>query len=142
MSAFWNQKEEGKNNAEEKKTAKKALIKKVGKKDVKSKKQLKLTAVQAELVSRTLKRPRVSEDTMNKQAEGKYVFEVALKATKNEVAKAIKALYGVDVEKVNVMNYKKKGTKFRGHIGQTKAFKKAIISIKEGQNIELFKEAK
>lgn len=142
MSAFWNKKEEEAKKAEEKKPAKKAPAKKAEKKDKKSKDQRKLTAVQAELVNRVLKRPRISEDTMNKQVEGKYVFEVNVDATKNEVAKAVQAMYGVDVEKVNVMNYKKQNRRFRGFIGQTKAFKKAVVKVKEGQSIELFKEAK
>mgnify|MGYP003975818201 FL=1 len=152
MSAFWNKKEEGKEaiakkqaaNQVQTKVEKEALSKdkKSKKKDKKSKPERKLTAVQADLVNRILRRPRISEDTMNKQAEGKYVFEVSSSANKNEVSKAIIALYGVDVEKVNIMNYSKQNKKFRGHTGQTKAFKKAIVSIKKGQSIELFKEAK
>lgn len=149
MSAFWNKKEEEIKAAEKiKDVAKKApakaeeKTKKSDKKDKKSKPQRKLTAIQAELVNRVLKRPRISEDTMNKQAEGKYVFEVSVAANKTEVAKAITALYGTDVTGVNMLNYKKKAKKFRGYTGQTKAFKKAVVTIKKGQSIELFKEAK
>ncbi len=144
MSAFWNKKEEEQKAANQRAAAKKTLVKaeKTEKKDKKSKPQRKLTAVQAELVNRVMKRPRISEDTMNKQAEGKYVFEVSLSANKSEVSKAITALYGTDVIAVNIINYKKQNKKFRGHSGQTKAFKKAIVTIKKGQSIELFKEAK
>lgn len=148
MSAFWNKKEEEKKAADQREAAKKTPVKaekkteKAEKKDKKSKPQRKLTAIQAELVNRVLKRPRISEDTMNKQAEGKYVFEVSVAANKTEVAKAITALYGTDVTGVNMLNYKKKAKKFRGYTGQTKAFKKAVVTVKKGQSIELFKEAK
>lgn len=151
MSAFWNKKEDDSSNAkdkeikrviETKKSTKKSPAKEESKGKKAKKSGRKLTAVQAELANRTLVRPRISEDTMSKQAEGKYVFEVTGSATKNEVAKAITAVYGVDVVNVNVMNYKKRNKKFRGHAGRTNAFKKAIVSVKKGQNIELFKEAK
>lgn len=152
MSAFWNKKEDDSSDAkdkeikrviETKKSVKKSPAKEGKTKEKKAKKSgSKLSAVQAELANRTLVRPRISEDTMNKQAEGKYVFEVTGGATKNEVAKAISAVYGVDVVSVNVMNYKKRSKKFRGHTGRTNAFKKAVVSVKNGQSIELFKEAK
>ena len=74
----------------------------------------------------------------------KYGFVVAYNANKIEIAKAVKEKFDVDVVDVNTMKYKgKTKTQFtrKGRFsGKTPRFKKAIVSLKEGQTIDLFGE--
>ncbi len=78
------------------------------------------------------------------EAQGKYGFIVWEKANKIEIAKAIKTKFSVDVVDVNTIKYKGKAkTQFtrKGNFkGKTAKFKKAIITLKEGQSIDLFSE--
>lgn len=73
----------------------------------------------------------------NKQlADGnKYCFEVDKSCNKKEVASLIKKIFNVEVLKVNIANIRPETRRFRGIKGQTKARKKAIVTIKEGQSI-------
>lgn len=72
----------------------------------------------------------------------RYGFRVAPSANKAEIKKAVEEMYGVTVVSVNTMNYagKKKSryTKSGAITGKTPAFKKAIITLKEGEVIDLF----
>ena len=77
---------------------------------------------------------------MSKTTIGKYVFRVNPRANKNQVSEAIEVLYGVDVMKVNIMKYKQKSHKFRLTKGKKSGYKKAIVTIKTGQEIKLFSE--
>ena len=72
----------------------------------------------------------------------RYGFRVSPDANKLEIKKAVEVMYGVNVESVNTMNYagKKKSryTKSGIIIGKTSAFKKAIVTLKEGETIDFF----
>lgn len=72
----------------------------------------------------------------------RYGFRVAPSANKVQIKKAVEDMYGVTVVSVNTMNYagKKKSrfTKSGAISGKTPAFKKAIITLKEGEVIDLF----
>jgi len=72
----------------------------------------------------------------------RYGFRVAPRANKAEIKKAVEEMYGVTVVSVNTMNYdgKKKSryTKSGAITGKTPAFKKAIVTLKEGEVIDLF----
>ena len=72
----------------------------------------------------------------------RFAFRVAPDANKIQVKDAIEAMYNVKVEKVNTMNYsgKRKGrnTKSGYIVGKTAAFKKAIVTLKEGDTIDIF----
>ncbi len=92
----------------------------------------------AELISKILIKPMISEAVMNAQAIGKYTFKVVKFATKNEIALAVEALYKVSVVKVNILNYKAQSKVFRGKQGNTKGYKKAIVTLKNGDSIKLF----
>lgn len=74
----------------------------------------------------------------------KYGFVVDINANKIEIAKAIKSKFDVDVTDVNTIRYKgKTRTQFtkRGRFsGKTPRFKKAIVTVKEGQSIDIFGE--
>lgn len=80
--------------------------------------------------------PVVTEKSTTAAELGKYVFQVAVDATKPQIAEAVKGLFSVDVVKVNTINYDGKTKRFRGRIGKRNAFKKAVVTLKEGQAID------
>lgn len=84
-------------------------------------------------------RPIVTEKSMDDMAEKKYTFRVKKNTNKTEVKKAVEQIFGVDVEKVNIMNVRGK-KKRQGMIeGKTSDWKKAIVKLKEGsKSIEFF----
>lgn len=138
MTAMFNSKKEEQDSKTVKKTAKKEVAKKDGK--GKKKKVSEELIKKADLVNKIIINPIVSEDAMQKTAEGKYVFRVNPNSNKNQVAEAVEALYGVNVVKVNVIKYKQKNHRFRMTKGKKSGFKKAVVTIKSGQEIELFSE--
>ena len=73
----------------------------------------------------------------NKQlADGnKYTFEIDSSVDKKEIASLVKKFFNVEVIKVNIANLRSETTRFKGVSGQTKARKKAIVTLKEGQSI-------
>ncbi|QVK21423.1 50S ribosomal protein L23 [Mycoplasmatota bacterium] len=85
-----------------------------------------------------LKRPIITEKSMSLVEMGKYTFEVAQDANKIEIKDAVGKLFNVDVEKVNLINGKAKKKRVGKHSGYTAKVKKAIVTIKKGQSIDIF----
>ena len=87
-----------------------------------------------------IRRPLITEKSMDMIAERKYCFEVAKDATKPEIAKAIEAMFeGTKVASVNTMNMKAKTKRVRYQAGKTAAWKKAIVTLTEdSKSIEFF----
>ena len=90
-------------------------------------------------------KPIVTEKmTAIMERENKYGFIVDHNSNKIEIAKAIKNRFDVDVVAVNTIKYKGKtktqATKKGRFTGKTAQFKKAIITLKEGQKLDLFEE--
>ena len=87
-------------------------------------------------------RPIVTEKLTNVQEKGIYAFEVDPQANKIEIARAVEKRFGVKVANVRTMMYKGKTktqmTKRGRFIGKTSRFKKAVITLKAGEKIELF----
>lgn len=83
-------------------------------------------------------KPVISEKTTGMMEENKYVFKVAFKANKLMVKKAINDLFGVKPEKVNVMVVRGKKRRLRFKFGNRSAWKKAIVTLKPGEKIEIF----
>lgn len=78
----------------------------------------------------------VYTEKSNKQlAEGKYHFQVCASCNKSEIASLIKRAFSVEVKSVNVLNTPGKTKRFKGTQGTKSAYKKAIITLKEGQSI-------
>ncbi len=80
-----------------------------------------------------------SNACLKKFKKPKYVFLVDRKANKKEIAWAVEKIYStkkVKVTAVNVINVKPKAKRVRGFLGQTKNFKKAIVTLEAGDNIE------
>ena len=84
-----------------------------------------------------IKKPLTSDKATALSKSGKYIFTVARSSTKNEVKKAIKKIYGVDVIAVNVVSQKPKRKRYRGVVTLRGRDKKAIVTVKEGQKIDL-----
>jgi large subunit ribosomal protein L23 len=81
--------------------------------------------------------PRISEKTARIQADhNQYVFEVATDATKHEVKAAVEQLFKVKVEGVQVLNVKGKAKGFRGRSGRRSDWRKAYVTLADGQSIE------
>lgn len=105
---------------------------------IKKKSDVKARPLGKSLSANTLVKPLVTEKAANLAASGKYVFTVSMKANKIEVAKAISDTYGVEVEAVNIIRMKGKAVS-RGRIkGFRSDFKKAIVTLKKGQSLEIY----
>lgn len=84
-------------------------------------------------------KPVVTEQSMADMAEKKYTFIVAKKANKTEVKKAIENIFGVEVEKVNTLNYDGKVKRMGKTEGRTASFKKAVVKLTaDSKEIEFF----
>ena len=67
-----------------------------------------------------------------------YTFEVAKTANKVEIAQAIEAIFDVKVVKVNTANVKSKPKRVRFQAGKTRTWKKAMVTLADGDSIEIF----
>jgi large subunit ribosomal protein L23 len=86
-----------------------------------------------------LKRPVITERSSEVMAEKKYTFEVDTRANKTQVKHAVQEIFGVQVEKVNIMNYKGKFKRMGKHAGYTNKRRKAIVKLTaDSKDIELF----
>ncbi len=70
------------------------------------------------------------------QKENKMIFRVDSRANKIEIQKAIEELYPVKVVQVNTVRIKGKPKRMRAQLGQTSGWKKAIVTLREGDKIE------
>ncbi len=96
------------------------------------------------MIMGVLVRPLVTEKVSALNEKGKYGFIVDRKANKVEIKKAVEKMYSVTVEDVNTMNYlgKKKSryTKSKIITGRTASFKKAVVTVADGDVIDFYGE--
>ena len=85
-----------------------------------------------------IRKPIVTEKSTSLAESGKYVFEVAGDASKTRIKEAVETAFSVSVAQVNVMNVRGKMKRFGRKPKQQRSWKKAIVTLREGQNIELF----
>ena len=85
----------------------------------------------------TILAPVITEKATLLSEQNKVVFQVAADASKDEIAAAVEALFKVNVTKVNTLNVKGKTKRFRGIIGRRSDVKKAIVTLAEGQSIDI-----
>jgi large subunit ribosomal protein L23 len=91
---------------------------------------------------RTIVRPVITEkSSVAYQNRGEYTFEVASDASKLAIKDAIEKLFGVNVTGVQTMNVRGKRRRVGGTVGTRANWKKAIVTLKEGQTIEHVFEA-
>ena len=85
----------------------------------------------------TILSPVITEKATMLSEHNKVVFRVAGDATKPQIAEAIENLFKVSVVKVNTLNVKGKTKRFRGRVGKRSDVKKAIVTLAEGQSIDI-----
>lgn len=81
--------------------------------------------------------PVITEKATLLSEQSKVVFRVSQDSTKDEIAAAVEELFKVKVIKVNTLNVKGKTKRFRGHVGKRNDVKKAIVTLQEGQSIDI-----
>ncbi len=81
--------------------------------------------------------PVITEKAATQAEANVYTFKVAKEANKIEIKKAIEAAFGVHVVKVNTLNTKPKAKRVGRYTGETKTYKKAFITVADGEKIEL-----
>jgi large subunit ribosomal protein L23 len=89
-----------------------------------------------------LKRPLVTEKMTELQDKRQYAFEVEHTASKIDIARAVEKKFNVKVLSVRTMNYKGKAktqmTRKGRFTGRASSWKKAVVTLKEGDKIEFF----
>ena len=83
-------------------------------------------------------RPIITERAFDMQEVNRYTFEVDKRASKIEITQAIEELFDVKVLKVNTSNFMSKPNRVRYVPGRTRTWKKAVVTLAEGDSIELF----
>ena len=83
-------------------------------------------------------RPFITEHSYDMMENNVYTFEVAKDSNKVEIRQAIEAIFDVTVVKVNTLNVKSKPKRVRYAAGKTRTWKKAMVTLKEGDTIEIF----
>ena len=81
--------------------------------------------------------PHITEKSTNLSEQNKIIFKVPSKANKVNLKKNIEKIFKVNVTKININNKKSKIKNARGRKVRVSGFKKAIVTIKKGQNIDL-----
>ncbi len=81
--------------------------------------------------------PVITEKSTMASEHNQVVFKVAKNATKPEIKKAVESLFGVKVKAVNTLVRKGKEKRFRGVVGRQNDIKKAIVTLVEGQSIDV-----
>jgi len=85
-----------------------------------------------------IRRPLVTEKSASMQERcNKFCFEVAPAANKREVKKAIETLFSVKVTKVNMVSVPHKSRRAFGRPGQTRPWKKAMVTLRQGDTIDI-----
>jgi large subunit ribosomal protein L23 len=77
---------------------------------------------------------------MDGTALGKYTFRVADGANKIEIRKAVEEIFNVNVKSVNTVSVRGKKRRRGRYLGTTSEWKKAVVTLKEGQKIEAFEQ--
>jgi large subunit ribosomal protein L23 len=83
-------------------------------------------------------RPIISEKSYSMIEQNRYTFEVAKTASKQQIAQAISEIFSVTVTSVNTMNVTGKPRRVRVAKGKTRDWKKAVVTLKQGDTIDLF----
>ncbi len=92
------------------------------------------------LPEQIIKRPLVltEKGTELRESLNQYLFEVDRRANRTQIRQAIETLFGVRVEKVHTMNVRGRLRRMGRYYGKTRNWKKAIVSLKQGETINFF----
>jgi large subunit ribosomal protein L23 len=130
-----------------------ALFAKKTKEDKETKREVKISKVnpvkkQGEKESRTgiskitddiILEPWITEKSHGLMATNKYVFQIHSKVDKKKVKRAIQTMYNVKVNNVNIINIPSKKRTYGRFKGKKSGYKKAVVTLKDGDRIDLFK---
>ena len=81
--------------------------------------------------------PVITEKATNVSEHNQVIFRVPLTATKREVRAAVEGLFKVKVDAVNTIRVRGKLKRFRGRVGRRSDYKKAVVTLGEGQRIDV-----
>ena len=96
-----------------------------------------MSTVTQERLLNVIRAPHISEKTaMAGEQENLYVFKVSVDATKPEIKAAVESVFNVSVEQVRVINMKGKVRRSRTGLGRRNDWKKAYVSLADGQQID------
>jgi large subunit ribosomal protein L23 len=84
-----------------------------------------------------IKSPAITEKATLASEHNQVVFNVALRATKTEIKKAVEGLFGVKVKAVNTLVRKGKQRRFKGQLALLSDVKKAYVTLEEGQRLDV-----
>lgn len=84
-----------------------------------------------------IRKPVVTEKSMRASEHNKVTFTVPVDAKKADIKNAVESVFSVKVESVNTIKTKGKIKRFRGRIGKRSDFKKAVVRLADGQNIDV-----
>jgi large subunit ribosomal protein L23 len=84
-----------------------------------------------------IRSPVITEKATNVSEHNQVVFRVPLTATKRQVKAAVEGLFNVNVKAVNTIRVMGKMKRFRGRLGQRPDYKKAVVTLREGQRIDV-----
>jgi len=102
-----------------------------------SRKMMGNVKISRERMYDVVRKPLITEKTTLGSEHGQVVFQVALDASKPEIKAAIEGLFGVKVAAVNTLRQKGKVKMFRGRKGKRSDTKKAMITLVEGESIDV-----
>lgn len=119
-----------------KKTEKKTEAKEATKETVKD---IRRNRISKDKVGLAISEPLITEKASNLVSLNKYVFKVPNNTTKNEVKKAVEGYYAVNVIDVNMIKTAFKPKRIGKNINLRAGFKKAIVTIKKGETVDLTK---
>ena len=85
----------------------------------------------------TIISPVITEKSTRTSEYNQVTFKVAINATKPQIKSAVEALFKVKVDKVNTLRVKGKVKRFRGRLGRRSDWKKAVVTLSEGQSIDV-----
>jgi large subunit ribosomal protein L23 len=88
-------------------------------------------------VYEVIRAPLVNEKATLLSEQNKVSFRISSDATKSDVKKAVEELFKVKVKSVNVLNTRGKVKRFKGHEGVRSGYKKAIVTLEQGQKIDV-----
>ena len=86
-------------------------------------------------------RPVITEKSNRMMEQNKYTFEVLPQANKIQIKEAVEAVFKVKVEKVNTVKIRSKPKRLGAFLGRSRSWKKAIVTLAQGERIEFFEGA-
>jgi len=97
----------------------------------------KPVTVSKERMYEVLRAPVITEKSTRVSEHNQVVFEVSLDASKPEIRAAVEGLFDVKVDAVNTLRVKGKTKRWRGRLGRRSDYKKAVVTLAEGQSIDV-----